>query len=91
MRCGVARVNATREDTERLFAEVDRKCRADGFTHGDIVAMDMRPLGATSALATVRWAYKGSRGETLWEATFSYNLHRGEGGWKILVQTMHDA
>lgn len=45
----------------------------------------------TSALATVRWAYKGSRGETLWEATFSYNLHRGEGGWKILVQTMHDA
>lgn len=77
VRGGVARVNATREDTERLFAEVDRKYHADGFTRGDIVAMDVRLLGATSALATVRWADKGSRGETLREATFSYNPHRG--------------
>lgn len=90
-RMGVVRVNPTRKDTELLFADVDRNYRARGFTHGAIVTMDVQPLGANSAFATVRWAYKGAREETLWETTFSYNLYRREGAWKILVQTMHDS
>jgi hypothetical protein len=90
-RMGVVRVNPTRTDTESLFAEVDEKYRAAGFTHGDILALDVQPLGASSALATVRWAYKDARGKALWETTFSYNLYRRDGAWKILVQTMHDS
>ncbi len=90
-RMGVVRVNPTRNDTESLFAEVDEKYRAAGFTYGDILALDVQPLGSASALATVRWAYKGVRDDTLWETTFSYNLYRRDGAWKILLQTMHDA
>jgi hypothetical protein len=89
-RMGVVRVNPTLIDTQQLFAEVDEKYRARGFTHADILALDVRPLGLNSALATVRWAYKGARGDPIWETTFSYNLYRRDGTWKILVQTMHD-
>jgi hypothetical protein len=90
-RMGVARVNATRNDTELLYVEVDARYRARGFTHGDILTMDVQPLGSNSALATVQWAYKGACEEMLWKTTFSYNLYRRDGIWKILVQTMHDS
>ena len=88
---GVARVHPTRSDTEVLFAEVDATYRARGFTHADIVTMDVHPLGSNSSLATVQWAYKGACEEMLWKTTFSYNLYRRDGVWKILVQTMHDS
>jgi hypothetical protein len=91
VRMGVVRVNQTREDTERLFAEVDASYRARGFTYGEPLAIDVQPLGANSALATVQWAYNGACAELLWKTTFSYNLHRRDGAWKILVQTMHDS
>jgi len=90
-RMGVVRVNPTRNDTELLFAEDDARYRARGFTHGDILTMDVQPLGSSSALATVQWAYKGACEEMLWKTTFSYNLYRRDGVWKILVQTMHDS
>jgi hypothetical protein len=90
-RMGVVRVNLTHADTELLFIEVDAGYQARGFTHGDIFSMDVHPLGSNSALATVQWAYKGACEEMLWKATFSYNLYRRDGVWKILVQTMHDS
>ena len=90
-RMGVVRVNPTRNDTELLFVEVDAGSRARGFTHGDILTIDVQPLGSNSALATVQWAYKGACEEMLWKTTFSYNLYRRDGVWKILVQTMHDS
>jgi uncharacterized NTF2-like protein DUF6841 len=90
-RMGVVRVNPTRNDVELLFVEVDAGYRARGFTHGDILALDVQPLGSNSALATVRWAYKGACDEMLWKTTFTYNLYRREGVWQILVQTMHDS
>jgi hypothetical protein len=88
---GVVRVHPTRSDTELLFAEEDARYRARGFTHGNILTMDVQPLGSNSALATVQWAYKGACEEMLGKATFSYNLYRRDGVWKILVQTMHDS
>jgi hypothetical protein len=89
-RMGVVRVNPTRSDTERLFDDVEATYRARGFTHGDVLSLDVQPLGANSALATVQWAYRGACEELLWKTTFSYNLYRHEGAWKILVQTMHE-
>ena len=89
-RLGVARLNATRGDTERFFADLDAAYRARGFTHADIFTMDAQSLGSNSAFVTVQWAYKGACAELLWKATFSYNLYRRDGVWKILVQTMHD-
>src|SRR5688572_20778699 len=70
-RMGVVRVNPTRSDTELLFDGVDVAYRARGFTHGEIITMDVQPLGANSALATVQWAYKGACEELLWKTTFS--------------------
>jgi len=89
-RTGDVRVNATRRDTEVLFAEVAATYRDRGFTHGDVLSLRVEPLGANSALATVQWAYRGACEELLWKTTFSYNLYRRDGVWKILVQTMHD-
>jgi hypothetical protein len=89
-RMGVVRVSPTRHDTELLFVEEDAMCRARGFTHTDILTMDVQPLGFNGALATVQWAYKGACEEMLWKTTLSYNLYRRDGVWKILVQTMHD-
>ena len=89
-RMGVVRVNLTRKETESLLTEVDATYRARGFTHGDVLAIHVEPLGANSALATVQWGYKGACEELLWKTTFSYNLYRRDGAWKILVQTMHD-
>ena len=77
--------------TETLFTEVDTTYRARGFTHGEILGIDVELLGANSALATVQWAYMGACEELLWKTTFSYNLFRRDGAWKILVQTMHDS
>ena len=85
------RVHLTREEAEHAFADVDAAYRARGFTRSDILGLDVQPLGSQSCLATVRWAYKGACEELLWKTTFSYNLSRHDGAWKILVQTMHDS
>jgi hypothetical protein len=90
-RMGVVRVNLTRTDTELLFAEIEATYRSRGFTHADILTMDVQSLGANSALATVQWGYKGACEELLWKTTFTLNLYRRDGVWKILLQTMHDS
>jgi hypothetical protein len=90
-RMGVVRVNLTREDIESVFTDVDATYRARGFTHGDLLTLHVESLGSNSALATVQWGYKGACDELLWKTTFSYNLYRHDGAWKILMQTMHDS
>jgi hypothetical protein len=90
-RMGVVRVNLTREDIESVFTDVDATYRARGFTHGDLLALHVESLGSNSALATVQWGYRGACDELLWKTTFSYNLYRHDGAWKILMQTMHDS
>lgn len=90
-RVGTATLNTTREDTAVFFASVLEKYRAMGCTRGEVVNLESQPLGVNSTLATVRWAYKDDAGKSLWEWTFSYNLFRVDGAWKILLQTMHDA
>jgi len=90
-RMAVARLNVARKDTEAFFGPVLEKYRAQGFAGGDIVSLESQPLGVNSVLATVRWAYKDTSGKTLWEWTFSYNLYKSNGAWKILLQTMHDS
>ena len=90
VRMGVASMNATLGDTERFFDDVGARERARGCTHGEIISLDVQPLGANSALATVQWAHMGACEELLWKSTFSYNLYRRNGAWKILVETMHE-
>lgn len=89
-RMGV-RLNHTRHDTAEFFQNVLAKYRAQGFHHGEIVAMETRSLGSKSMLATVRWAYKNADNETLWEWTFTYILYDADGDWKILLNTLHES
>ena len=90
-RMGVPNLNPTRQDTINFFGPVLERYRSRGWAYGEILSLEHRALGINSILATVRWAYKNKDGNTLWEWTFSYNLYKSEGGWKILLQTMHDS
>lgn len=89
-RMGAATLNTTREDTAAFFASVLEKYRGMGWTRAEIVKLESWPLGVNSCIARVQWAYQDDAGKTLWESTFSYNLYRIEGDWKILLQTLHD-
>ena len=90
-RMGQSRLNATRKDTEEFFGQALGKYRGQGFHHGKILGFESRPIGANSALATIQWSYNDASGKSLWQSTFSYNLYKSNGAWKILLQTMHDA
>jgi hypothetical protein len=67
VRSGVVRIHPSNADIATLFAEVDKQYRDRGYTHADCASFDCRTLGANSALATVRWAYKGPDEQTIWE------------------------
>jgi hypothetical protein len=55
LRSGVARVHLSNADITALLTEVDRQYRDRGYTHAECASFDCRSLGASSALATVRW------------------------------------
>lgn len=88
---GYAHLNATRADTEAFFGQVLEKYRAQRFHHGGILIFDSEAIGTNSAFVTIKWAYKDSNDKTLWEWTFSYNMYKSAGQWKILLQTLHDS
>ena len=88
---GTVRVHPTRADIEQRAAQIDAGYRTRGFTHADLLTMSLQRLSADSALAIVRWAYKGACEELLWTTTCSYEFYRYEGAWKIVVETVHDA
>ena len=90
-RMGTPTLHVTRQEVETFFASALAKYRAMGWSRGQLMSLESQTLGINSTLATVRWAYQDDGGKTLWEWSFSYNLYRSEGAWKILLQTMHDS
>ncbi len=89
-RAGNIRMNSSEQEVEAFFTGVLTKYREQGNTHGVILSITTTDMGQNAVSATVRWAYKNARSETLWESTFSYTVYNGPKGWKILAQTMHD-
>ncbi len=89
-RAGVVRLHASHADLAALFVELDQQYRSRGYTHTDYVSFDWQGFGTNGGLATLRWAYKNPEEQALWHSTYSYNLYRRDGAWKILMQTMHD-
>jgi hypothetical protein len=90
-RMGATHLNVTRRNTEEFFVKALEAYRSKGFADGAMLSLDSRAIGSNSAIATVRWVYKDTAGKPLWEWTFTYNLYRSDGQWRILLQTMHDA
>ena len=65
--------------------------RSAGATRATIVELDVRPLGRSSALATVRWNALADDGTLLRDFRTSYHLLRDDpDGWHILTYTYHD-
>lgn len=90
-RMGATRLNLSRRDTEEFFVKVLETYRSKGWADGAMLSLDSHPIGSNGIIATVRWKYTDTAGKSLWEWTFSYNLYKSDGEWKILLQTMHDA
>lgn len=77
----------TKEATEAFFRNAIANIGAVTYHLSDFHAV---PLGAGDALATMRWTQRQtSDGSVVKGWRQSYNLHRTEDTWKILVSKFH--
>jgi hypothetical protein len=68
---------------DQYFAQGCRSCRFHG--------LEVTPLGAAAALASVSWALLNRGGEVIGAWRESYNLARSSAGWRIHASTDHAA
>lgn len=82
-------VRATRADQENFFDGYLRAIVARGYDHGEWESLDARLLDARTAIASgisVRYRADGS---VLERVALTYQLWRGEDGWKIFLSATH--
>jgi ketosteroid isomerase-like protein len=82
-------IRATRADQESFFEGYLRAIVARGYDHGEWESLDARLLDGHTAIASgisVRYRADGS---VLERVALTYELWRGEGGWKIFVSATH--
>ncbi|MDP8956562.1 MAG: nuclear transport factor 2 family protein [Actinomycetota bacterium] len=73
------------------LAELMRAYRSTGAARADIAELDVVPLGNSGAVTTVRWHVVDEAGTLLRDFRTTYQLLRGDDGWRILSYTNHDA
>ena len=61
-----------------------------GAARAVIEALDVLPLGASSAAATIRWHVLDADGGLLRDFRTTYHLLREDETWRILAYTNHD-
>lgn len=79
----------SREELARFFQEVADTYHREGYRSGSFKNLQVMPIGARSALATMNWELRRADGSVIREWRQSYNVIRGPGGWRILVSTFH--
>ena len=62
-----------------------------GAARADVAELDVVPVGASSAMATVRWRVADTAGTLLRDFSSTYHLIRVDGAWRILSYTNHDS
>ena len=77
---------ALREHLTELMAAYARS----GAARADIAALDVVPLGKSSAFATVHWHVRDASGNLLKDFHTTYHLLRVDGDWRIVSYTNHD-
>lgn len=77
---------AVREHLKEVMAAYARS----GAARADIAALDVVPLGTSSASVTVRWHVRDGSGGLLKDFYTTYHLLRTDGEWQILSYTNHD-
>lgn len=81
----------SRGELERFFQDVVDTYHSQGYRSGrfnDLVAVS---IGTRSMFVTVEWELNREDGSVLRRWRQSYNLVRGDSGWRILVSTFHVA
>ena len=78
---------ALREHLTELMAAYARS----GAARAEIAALDVVPLGKSSAFTTVRWHVRDAEGTLLKDFHTTYQLLRTDGGWQIVSYTNHDS
>ena len=68
----------------------EQEARAPGMAGGRVLRLDVRMLGATSALATGLFSRLRTDGTTLATVEASYLLVRRDEGWKVVVCVLKD-
>ncbi len=79
----------SREELARFFQGIADTYYRDGYRSSRFSNLEVTPIGARSALATVEWELLRADGSALRSWHQSYNLVRIDGGWQILVSTFH--
>jgi hypothetical protein len=79
----------SREELTRFFQGVADTYRKDGYRTSRFSNMEVVPIGARSALATVDWELLRADDSVIRKWRQSYNLVREGTGWQILVSTFH--
>lgn len=79
----------TRAEIEKFFGGVAEKYSSDGYRSGTFYDLEVVPIGARSALATLTWEQLREDKSILRKWRHSYNLVRMASGWQILASTFH--
>ena len=80
---------ADRTAVREHLTEVMGAYARSGAARADI-ALDVLPLGKSSASATVQWHVRDAGGGVLKDFHTTYHLLRVDGDWRILSYTNHD-
>jgi SnoaL-like domain len=78
---------ALREHLTEVMAAYARS----GAARADIAALDVIPLGKSSAFATVHWHVRDAGDTLLKDFQATYHLLRTDGAWRIVSYTNHDS
>jgi hypothetical protein len=82
---------ADRTAARAHLADVMAVYARSGAARADIAALDVVPLGKSSAFATVRWHVRDARRSLLKDFLTTYQLVGVIEGWRILSYTNHDS
>lgn len=81
---------ADRAAVREHLSEVMGAYARSGAARADVAALEVEPLGASSAVATVNWHVRSADGTVIKDFHTTYHLLRMDGGWRILTYTNHD-
>jgi hypothetical protein len=79
----------SREELARFFQSVAESYRREGYRNGRFKNLQIVPIGARSALATMDWELLRGDGSVIRQWRQSYNVVRHGTAWRILVSTFH--
>jgi hypothetical protein len=82
---------ADRTALREHLAEVMAAYARSGAARADIAALDVVPLGKSSAFATVRWHVRDAGGALLKDFQTTYHVLHIDEAWRIVSYTNHDS